>query len=381
MARGHGRILTSVWEDSDFLDLDEREQRLYLFLISQPNLNHAGLLDLTLRRWARKARGLTVAELEKRIGRLEETHFVVVDDDTEELLIRSFIRNDGVWRMPKVMGAAVSGALEISSRKLQQALLAEMDRVPLDELNADPTKLRNGTEGPSIRQQVADHISTLRKAFGTPTPDPSEGGNGTPSVTPSGTPSDTPAQPLAEGGPKASTRGRAPASRAHSPAPAPTPTPVPSPVEEGSAEADGQVELVVVQESDFVGAAEAAPEESETVGANVIVAEWLERVNKRPPSNVIGQTSKQIKKLLDEGIAADDIRAGLARWMRKGSAPSSIPSFVNEAMNADPLPQRLAAAAGAENVLDFPTGRQSTADRRAGAAFDLAAELAAEENQ
>ena len=64
MARGHGRILTSIWEDGDFLDLDEREQRLYLFLISQPNLNHAGLLDLTLRRWSRKARGLTSAELE-----------------------------------------------------------------------------------------------------------------------------------------------------------------------------------------------------------------------------------------------------------------------------------------------------------------------------
>ncbi|MBZ6290344.1 hypothetical protein KVH30_02000 [Streptomyces olivaceus] len=379
MARGHGRILASVWEDSDFLDLDEREQRLYLFLISQPNLNHAGLLDLTLRRWARKARGLTVAELEKRIDRLEETHFVVVDDDTEELLIRSFIRNDGVWRMPKVMGAAVSGALEISSSKLQRALLDEMDRIPLDELNADPTKLRNGTEGPSIRQQVADHISTLRKAFGTPTPDPSEGGNGAPSVTPSGTPSDTPSQDPVEGGPKASTRGRARTSRAHSPAPAPTPTPVPSPVEEGSAEADGQAELVVVQESDFVGAAEAAPEESKSVGANVIVAEWLERVNKRPPSNVIGQTSKQIKKLLDEGIDADDIRAGLSLWLRKGSAPSAIPSFVNQAMNAQP--QRLAAAAGAENVLDFPAGRQSTADRRAGAAFDLAAELAAEENQ
>ncbi|MFB7500078.1 hypothetical protein ACFC09_36265 [Streptomyces sp. NPDC056161] len=35
MARGHGRILASIWEDSDFLTLDEREQRPYLFLISQ----------------------------------------------------------------------------------------------------------------------------------------------------------------------------------------------------------------------------------------------------------------------------------------------------------------------------------------------------------
>jgi hypothetical protein len=375
MARGHGRILTSIWEDADFLALDEREQRLYLFLISQPNLNHAGLLDLTLRRWARKARGLTVAELEKRIGRLEESCFVVVDDDTEELLIRSFVRNDGVWRMPKVMGAMVSGALEISSRKLQQALLAEMDRIPLEELSADPAKLRNGSEGPSIRRQVTEHIETLRRAFGTLNPDPSRRGSG----TPSGTPSDTPQQPPAEGGTKASTRGRAPTSRAHSPAPAPTPTPVPSPVEEGAAEADGELELVVVDDSDFVGAAEAAPAEAETVSAQTIVAEWLDRVAKRPPGSVIGQTAKQIKKLLDEEIDPDDIRAGLSLWMAKGSAPSAIPGFVNQAMNAQP--QRLPLAAGAENVLDFPANRMSTADRRAGAAFDLAAELAAEENQ
>ncbi|MFF4090356.1 hypothetical protein ACFYY9_26270 [Streptomyces nigra] len=345
MARGHGRILTSIWEDPDFLALDEREQRLYLFLISQPNLNHAGLLDLTLRRWSRKARGLTTAELEKLLQRLEETRFLVMDEDTEELLIRSFIRNDGVWRMPKVMGAAVSGALEISSRRLQTALLAEMDRIPLDELSDAPTKLK-GQDGPSIRQQVAAHIGSLRKAFGTPDPDPSRGG----SRTPSGTPSDSPSQPPAEGGPEGSTRGRAGASRAHSPAPAPTPAPDPSPVEEGSAEANGQVELVVIEETDFVGAAEAAPAEPDTISSQTIVGEWLSRVNKRPPQNVIGQTAKQIKKLLDEGIDPNDIRAGLARWMRKGAAPSSIPSFVNEAMNAT-------SQQPGGNVLHLPSGQ------------------------
>jgi hypothetical protein len=365
MARGHGRILTSIWDDSDFLALDEREQRLYLFLISQPNLNHAGLLPMTLRRWSRKAHGLTSAELEKRLQALETARFIVTDDDTEELLIRSFVRNDGVWKQPKVMGAMVSGAMEISSRRLRRALLAEVDRVPLDDLSDEP-----GARGPSIRQQVSEHIETLRKAFREPDPTPSGEGSTTPSGTPSGTPSDTPT----EGDPKASTRGHAPTSRAHSPAPAPAPAP--SPVEEGAAEAREQTELVIV-DSDFVGATEAAPQEAATIGANTIVAEWLERVNKRPPSNVIGQTSKQIKKLLDEGIDADDIRAGLALWMRKGSAPSAIPSFVNQAMNAQA--QSLPVAAGAENVLDF--ARPSTADRRFAGAMELAARLAQEDAQ
>lgn len=369
MARGHGRILTSIWEDADFLALEEREQRLYLFLISQPNLNHAGLLDLTLRRWARKARGLTVAELEKRIGRLEETAFVVVDDDTEELLIRSFVRNDGVWKQPKVMGAMVSGALEISSRKLQQALLAEMNRIPLEELNPNPAKLRNGSEGPSIRQQVAEHIDTLRKAFGNFTPDPDGRGSVTPSATPSGTPSDTPT----EGGPKASTRGRAGVHVRAAPAPAPTPAPVPSPVQEGSAEADGHDELVIVTDADFVGAAEAAPQEPQPTSAQTIVGEWLDRCAKRPPKSVIGQASNQIKKLLGEEIHPDDIRRGLAKWMAKGSAPSAIPSFVNEAMNAAP-------SQPSSNVVHLTTGQQLTGtDATVAGWAALAAQFAAED--
>lgn len=237
MARGHGRILTPIWEDADFLALTQSQQRLYLFLISQPNLNHAGLLPMTLRRWARKSSDLTAAELEKHLLALSAARFIVMDDDTEELLIRSFVRNDGVWKQPKVMGAMVSGAMEISSPLLRRALLDEMDRVPLDELSDEPTKTTRGT-GPSIRAQVSEHIGTLRKAFGNPTPDPTEGGTGTPSVPPSATPSDTPE----EGGPEGSTRGRAGTHVRAAPALSPTPAPAPAPEQRGVGEPIDQTE-------------------------------------------------------------------------------------------------------------------------------------------
>ncbi|MGW2594821.1 hypothetical protein ACWCXC_31775 [Streptomyces sp. NPDC001515] len=310
MARGHGRILTSIWEDEDFRNLDESEQRLYLFLISQPNLNHAGLLDLTLRRWSRKARGLTVGELEKRISALEDARFIVVDEDTEELLIRSFIRNDGVWKQPKVMGAAVSGALEISSKRLQLALLAEMDRIPLHELSNEPTKVRAGGEGPSIRQQVQSHIDDLRRAFGTPTPDPTGRGSGTPSAPPSVTPSDTPA----EGGPKGSTRGRAPASRAHSPAPAPTPAT--NPVED--VWADEPFGADPAEEPD-------ASDTAEPVGATItqirpdveqactLLADLMEANGCRRPT--INKEWRDAARLLidKDGVALEDV-LGAIRW-------------------------------------------------------------------
>ncbi|OLZ72534.1 hypothetical protein AVW11_03840 [Streptomyces amritsarensis] len=360
MARGHGRILTSIWEDDEFLDLEEREQRLYLFLISQPNLNHAGLLDLTLRRWARKSRGLTSSKLEELLHSLEAARFIVMDDDTEELLIRSFVRNDGVWRMPKVMGAMVSGALEISSKKLRRALLAEMDRVPLHELNDEPAKLRNGTEGPSVRQQIESHIAVLRRAFADPTTDPTGGGSGTPSETPSDTPD--------EGGPKGSTRGRAGAHVHAAPAPAPTPTPAPEKRLVAPAEGHAVDDIVDV---DFVESADADQDEPTT--AQTIVAEYLDRVAKRPPSQIIGQVAKHAKTMLAEGIHPDDIRRGIALWMTKGLHPNTLPSVVNEAMNAHPA---------GSNVFALSTGgRMSTADQRYSAAAALAAELAAEDNQ
>jgi hypothetical protein len=234
MARGHGRILSSIWDDEDFLRLPPGEQRLYLFLISQPNLNHAGLLPLTLRRWASKADGLTAADIQGQLRILDVTGFVVLDEDTEEILIRSFVRNDGVWKQPRVMGAMVSGAMEISSRRLRAALLLEIDRVPLDELSDAP-----GAKGaPSIRAQVSEHIALLRKAFGDLPPEPprhragtpSRGGSATPSGTPSGTPSDTPAEGDAEGDYARARVGACPRV-----SPAPSPAPIPRPLPEGGA--------------------------------------------------------------------------------------------------------------------------------------------------
>ena len=359
MARGHGQILSSIWEDADFLALDEREQRMYLFLISQPNLNHAGLLPLTLRRWSRKARELTVAELEKRLAALQETRFVVTDDDTEELLIRTFVRNDGVWRMPKVMAAMVSGAGEISSAKLRRALLAEMDALPLDELSTSP-----GPRGLSVRQQIDEHLANLRKTLAVPEPTPPDN----PSQRVPGTPREgfgkgTEAVPDTPGEP--TTRAHARASRAHSPAPAPAPAPAPTPTPVGGlAQEEDIADAELIDERPHGRAPEAA-------GAQELVGEWLDRTAKRPPQSVIGQTAKQIKQLLADGIEPDDVRRGLARWMAKGLHPSVLPSVVNEVMNSAPA---------ASNVIALPTGQQlAGTDARVASHYALIAQMEAEE--
>ncbi|WP_051966500.1 hypothetical protein [Kitasatospora mediocidica] len=373
MARGHGRILTSVWEDSDFLALTQEQQRLYLFLISQPNLNHAGLLPLTLRRWTRKAAGLSFAELDKHLAALDEARFIVVDDDTEELLVRSFVRNDGVWKQPKVMGAMVSGAMEISSWHLRRALLAEMDRVPLEDLSDEPAKLRSG-EGPSIRQQVSDHIEALRRAFREPEGTPPARASEAPSATPCGSPSATPCDSHADGPAEPSTRGRAGAQTRAAPAPAPAPAPIPCPIE------DVVAPVVDIRPAPLDRTVE--PVRLDVEQACTLLADLIEANGSRKP--VITQDWRdECRRMIDrDRVPLENVLAAI-RWSQADSFwCSNVLSMPKLRKQYDTL--RLQAQRGHSSPLAATgtDGRQlSTADRRVQDAAQLAARLAAEENQ
>ena len=65
-----------------------------------------------------------------------------------------------------------------------------------------------------------------------------------------------------------------------------------------------------------------------------LVADWIDHVPKRPPGAIIGRIGKHIKTMIDEGIDPADIRRGVAAWAVKGKDPSTLPSIVNEVMNA-----------------------------------------------
>lgn len=75
---------------------------------------------------------------------------------------------------------------------------------------------------------------------------------------------------------------------------------------------------------------------SEDDTAGTLVAEWIDGCRKRPPGSVIGQVGKHIKALLADGFDPAEVRSGLALWASKGLHPSTLPSVVNEAVNAAP---------------------------------------------
>ena len=135
--RSYARLMSSIWQDSDFTELPLSAQRLYLLLISQPSVSLCGVLAHTPNRWAACASDTTPSTISEDLDVLKHSRFVVVDHTTDELLIRSFVRHDagigsGNSNLVKGMWNSLN---EVLSPRLTEAILAELgDR---DDLWAD----------------------------------------------------------------------------------------------------------------------------------------------------------------------------------------------------------------------------------------------------
>jgi hypothetical protein len=150
MARDHGRVESALWyEDQDWRALDGPAQRLYLMLISEPNITWAGTVALTVRRWAGTSTDSSIDTVMQSLKTLEHARYIAVDEDTEELLVRTFIKNNGVHKQPRVFMAAADQAARIASRPLRYVLASELSTVDL------------GTLTPVVRRQVEPRLKDL----------------------------------------------------------------------------------------------------------------------------------------------------------------------------------------------------------------------------
>lgn len=152
MARSHGRIDFRIWADKDFRALSERAQRIYMMLFGQKDVNNAGVLPLMESRWAKYCTSMSAADVRAGLEELEAARFVFVDDDTEELLIRSFIRGDGVVKQPNVLKNAFKCAELVDSPRLRKVLAAELRGLRRKDAEAvadrlDPNPSETLTEG------------------------------------------------------------------------------------------------------------------------------------------------------------------------------------------------------------------------------------------
>lgn len=130
MANDFAPLLRAIWSDTDWRTLPLDAQHAYLMLMSHPDRNSAGVLSLTPRKWTRLAADLSPERLASALDTLDATSFVVIDEDTEEVLVRAFIRRAKVYTHIRMMANALREISEVESERLRSALGQELMRLP-----------------------------------------------------------------------------------------------------------------------------------------------------------------------------------------------------------------------------------------------------------
>lgn len=129
MPRDHARMQTSLWRpESDWRDLTMEAQWGYQMLCQQDGLSYAGVIDYRPGRFSVLAKNATPKKIETAIQQLQQARWVIVDVRTEELLVRSYVRHDGVLDRAN-MGKAVGRALtKVVSARVHGVILTELAR-------------------------------------------------------------------------------------------------------------------------------------------------------------------------------------------------------------------------------------------------------------
>ncbi|MDB6815745.1 hypothetical protein PMS51_09140 [Bifidobacterium longum] len=174
MARQYARIHLRIWADSRFLGLSAEAQSLYFKLLTHPTMNLCGVADWRPKRLAALSKGQTIAEVLEAAKELESGFYIVVDEDTEEVLVRSFIRNDGTLRNSKVAVAVSKDYMAVTSTKLRACIVYELRRLSecseewagldkvsdlLSEPCIDPHELGADTLSDTLSDTQSDRVS------------------------------------------------------------------------------------------------------------------------------------------------------------------------------------------------------------------------------
>lgn len=164
MARSYGHIMSAIWNDPEFRKLSCAAQRTYLMLITQADISSAGTLPLTVRRWAAYAIDSSSDSLSDSLSELAGYRFLVVDETTEEVLIRTFVKWDGGYtNVQKRQPAIRRDAAAVASPKIRASLAVE-----LDELGV-PHDLEDRLSG-SLSDRLPDSPGVVSNATDAPQP-------------------------------------------------------------------------------------------------------------------------------------------------------------------------------------------------------------------
>lgn len=129
MARDHARVNLTIWTDPDFRALPPAAQHLYFTLWTAPELSYCGVHDWRPARMTGLSSGYTAEHIEIVAACLESRHFLVIDRQTEECLIRSWARFDGIMKQPRMAVSLLNAYATVGSPTIRQVLVYELHKI------------------------------------------------------------------------------------------------------------------------------------------------------------------------------------------------------------------------------------------------------------
>lgn len=174
MARDHARIRLDIWVDEDFTDLPSTSQWLYLRLLTHAGLSYCGVVEWRPKRLAQSAAELTGTDVEMFAAPLEERNFLVIDRETEECLVRSFVKHDGLLDKWNLAAAVARTFTAVASKPIRGAIAHELQR--LREAHPDYRGWTRDDVKKVLRRVAIDPTEARAMTQPNPTIHPSERG-------------------------------------------------------------------------------------------------------------------------------------------------------------------------------------------------------------
>ena len=216
--RQYALIHRAILDDPSWRCLTRSQQNLYLLLLLKLSTNLCGVVDWRPKKLAVNASDMTVETIEADAVVLEKKLYIVRDEDTDEVLIRSFLRNDAPLKSSKTAIAVRSSYTDTASSKLRGVIVFELQRLYkeqrdwqgwdqvrdlLDLPSIDPRRIVSGGEeavSDALKRYQESSFSPLRDtSFDTPSDGISQGVSDTPSDGVSQGVSDTPSDGVSQG--------------------------------------------------------------------------------------------------------------------------------------------------------------------------------------
>lgn len=198
--RQYALIHRAILDDPSWRCLTRSQQNLYLLLLLKLSTNLCGVVDWRPKKLAVNASDMTVETIEADAVVLEKKLYIVRDEDTDEVLIRSFLRNDAPLKSSKTAIAVRSSYTDTASSKLRGVIVFELQRLYkeqrdwqgwdqvrdlLDLPSIDPRRIVSGGEeavSDALKRYQESSFSPLRDtSFDAPSDGISQGVSDTPS--------------------------------------------------------------------------------------------------------------------------------------------------------------------------------------------------------